>query len=313
MRPFTVDQVNEFYRKYGIDLDYKKVSNSGLESDEISKPLFCWMIALVYVENNSIFASKETTLNRVLLFFAVIHDIILGKHISEADKYGYKKHVLNEKLVLRKIAELKHGYGDNLTRATILKLLQRSRGMINPRILEVYDKLISTYFYESTGSDYDEHIDFIHRSFEEYLLAEYYIECFLRNKHYRINIKMPTAVTVQFFDGLLQLLNTDDDSLSEYAQKLARTYRDVLDAISLRQKLLSRARTIFVDENVYRNNRKEYPNTSESYESLALNRWMSITVLNRLGKMYGLDTKMSFKLLKATHGSIRVYDTNRQY
>jgi hypothetical protein len=39
------------FSNYGLPLDYEIVAKSGLESDEIRKPLFCWMIALVYDES----------------------------------------------------------------------------------------------------------------------------------------------------------------------------------------------------------------------------------------------------------------------
>jgi hypothetical protein len=41
-------------------------------------------------------------------------------------------------------------------------------------------------------------IDFIHRTFKEYLLAEYYIESLLKHKPYRLNIGTPTKETIDF-------------------------------------------------------------------------------------------------------------------
>jgi uncharacterized protein YjbI with pentapeptide repeats len=308
---FTVCQVNEFYRKYGITLDYNSVAASGLESDEICKPLFCWMISLAFVKNKSLIISSDTTLNRVWLFFTVIHDIILGKHISDSGTYGYTQHALDEKLALRKIAELKHVYGDDLTKKRILSLLEqlRFRGRMNEEILKVFDKLISSYFYTSVGSGYEEHIDFIHRSFEEYLLAEFYIDCILKNETYRVNMRIPTEVTVQFFDGLLNLLNTEEEKLGEYAERLAKTYGST-DVAKLKDRLIINSGLFFENEHVYLNNsnkKKDYPTISEYYENLVLHRWLSIAVLNRLGTLHKLDTKIFFKLLKASHGSIRDY------
>lgn len=51
LSPFSNDQVSTFFSNYGLPLDYEIVAKSGLESDEIRKPLFCWMIALVYDES----------------------------------------------------------------------------------------------------------------------------------------------------------------------------------------------------------------------------------------------------------------------
>ena len=269
------------------------------------------MISLAYVKNRSLVISSDATLNRVCLFFTVIHDIILGKHVSESSKYGYTIHALDEKLALRKIAELKHVYSDELTKKRIEDLLEqlRFKGRIDEEILKVFDKLISTYFYTTMGTGYEVHIDFIHRSFEEYLLAEFYIECILRNETYRINMKLPTEVTIQFFDGLLSLLKTEDKKLCEYAERLAKTY-GAKDAASLKDNLKNKSYSFFENEHVYLNNsnkKKEYPTITESYENLTFHRWLSIGVLNRLGTLDKLDTKIFFKLLKASHGSIPDY------
>jgi NACHT domain len=56
---FNIDQVNEFFSKYGIDLDYNSALASGLGLDEISKPLFCWMVSLVHVKNKSLVISSS--------------------------------------------------------------------------------------------------------------------------------------------------------------------------------------------------------------------------------------------------------------
>jgi len=306
LRPFTAAQVNEFYKKYGIDLNYDSSISSGLDSDEITKPLFCWMISLAYVKNKTLTISNEATLNRVWLFFTIIHDIVLGKHVSESGS-GYTKHALDEKLALRKIAELKHIYRDDLSKKTVSNLLQNfgAGNGFNDEILKVFDKLISTYFY-TIG--YEEHIDFIHRSFEEYLLAEFYINCILKSETIRINMKLPTEVTFQFFDGLLYLLKTKDKKLCEYADRLAKTYADV-DARSLGNKLVVVSRSYFEDEQVYLNNKNkiEYPNINEPYDNLTIHRWVSIAVLNRLENFYKLDTELFFKLLKSSHDSIPDY------
>jgi uncharacterized protein YjbI with pentapeptide repeats len=308
--PFTVKQVNIFYKKYGIDLDCDSCVSLGLDSDEIFKPLFCWMISLAYVKNKTLIISKETTLNRVWLFYTIIHDIVLGKHISELGTFGYSKHALDEKLALRKIAELKHIYGDELSKKTILNILENfgSGNGFNDEILKVFDKLISTYFSTSTGTGYEERIDFIHRSFEEYLLAEFYIYCIQKSETIRINMKLPNEVTLQFLDGLLHLLRTKDKNLFDYANRLAKTYAD-FDAISLCNKLVSLSRSCFEDKEVYINNRIniEYPNINEPYDNLTIHRWISVAVLNRLENFYKLDTDLFFKLLKSSQGSIPDY------
>lgn len=49
--PFNSNQVNEFFSssKYNLpDVSYNTLKEYGLEDSEISKPLFCWMFAVMY-------------------------------------------------------------------------------------------------------------------------------------------------------------------------------------------------------------------------------------------------------------------------
>jgi len=53
-------------------------------------------------------------------------------------------------------------------------------------------------------------IDFLHSSFREYLLAEYYIESLLEDKPYNLDICLPTSETMLYFDGLLEMIGKTD-------------------------------------------------------------------------------------------------------
>jgi uncharacterized protein YjbI with pentapeptide repeats len=174
-------------------------------------------------------------------------------------------------------------------------------------VLEVYNKLISTYFYTTFHTDYGERLDFIHRSFEEYLLAEYYIECFLRNEPYRVNLKLPTDVTIKFVNGLIELFITDNSQLKQYADKMTKTFRSNLDVNSLKMELLSRSNEWFDNESVQHIPMGEYPNFKEPAEYSSLHRWLAIIVINGLEKLFRLDNTKFFKLQMATHGSIKDY------
>ena len=74
-------------------------------------------------------------------------------------------------------------------------------------------KLTSTsyFFYERTTTS-GKLIEFGLRTFQEYLLAEYYIESLLQkdNKLYKLNVRLPSKATIDFLDGL-----TDSSSESK--------------------------------------------------------------------------------------------------
>lgn len=136
MLPFDNSQINLFFKKYRISLRSEKISKSGLGLNEIGKPLFCNMISILYKQKKRRVVSKKLFLNRTLLFFEVIHSVVLGKHEKEADNYSYTKHHLNEKRVLRKIAELKFIFGDSLTRTTINNSIKTIQPKIKNNLLK---------------------------------------------------------------------------------------------------------------------------------------------------------------------------------
>jgi len=192
--PWNPSQVDMYFNKSKIDLSYKSVKDIGLQSDEISKPLFCQMLSALYKEKRTIKLTEKTNLNRTLLFFKIIHEVVLGKHRSNAYKYHYRKHQLSEKQILRKIAELKHIYHDKLTKEIIQTSVK-----LDLNVSQIFERIISSHFYTLSGREYEEKIYFLHKSFVEYLLAEYYIESFLANEPYRINLKILTLEPCYFF------------------------------------------------------------------------------------------------------------------
>jgi hypothetical protein len=44
---FNKEQIEQFFRIYGLESEYNKISNI-LTEQKLGKPLFCWMIATVY-------------------------------------------------------------------------------------------------------------------------------------------------------------------------------------------------------------------------------------------------------------------------
>jgi hypothetical protein len=78
---------------------------------------------------------------------------------------------------------------------------------------EIFDPVLISYFYLSGQKKRDKTIDFIHKSFKEHLLAEYYIESVLdySNRHY-LNVGMPSDQTIQHLTGLLEIVNNEDEN-----------------------------------------------------------------------------------------------------
>jgi len=59
-------------------------------------------------------------------------------------------------------------------------------------------------------------IDFVHSSFKEYLLAEYYIESLLEKKTYRLNARIPSKDTIDFLNGIIALLQEENPDIQQF-------------------------------------------------------------------------------------------------
>ena len=57
-----------------------KIMKFGLNEWELKKPLFCWMISMVYYKSKD---QMKYLTNRTLLYHEFIHSIIKGKYIDQ--------------------------------------------------------------------------------------------------------------------------------------------------------------------------------------------------------------------------------------
>ncbi|MFZ0512290.1 MAG: hypothetical protein WAM14_11840 [Candidatus Nitrosopolaris sp.] len=73
--------------------------------------------------------------------------------------------------------------------------------------------ILTSYFYLQSTTVLDMSMDFIHKSFREYFLAEYYLESILNDKRHYLNVGLPSRETILFLDGLLELLSDNKKKL----------------------------------------------------------------------------------------------------
>jgi len=174
--PFSEEKVNEFFKKYGVELDYKKCEELGLSREEITKPLFCWILGMISLDplyKLTLNPEWSSSMKRSLLYYVFIHSLIKGKHKKEMDKF--KEYYYVEKELLRYTAAIKNLYKELDEEKLKLNLAKIYKKEI--KNLEGYLKpLITSYFYRSSQEIVSKKIEFIHKSFQEYLLAEYYYE-----------------------------------------------------------------------------------------------------------------------------------------
>ncbi|TLX91045.1 MAG: hypothetical protein E6K94_04595 [Thaumarchaeota archaeon] len=149
--PFDTDQVNEFFSesKYNLpNITYNSLKEYGLEQSEISKPLLCWMFAVMHNTSNNqlnIKSVSDINIKRVLFFQEVIHSIIVGKHRTSSSSYDLESLYKEEKRMLRNIAYLNFQYKENLNTKTISeKLTIQEKDILTNPIITTYFNLITT-------------------------------------------------------------------------------------------------------------------------------------------------------------------------
>jgi uncharacterized protein YjbI with pentapeptide repeats/nucleoside phosphorylase len=248
LMPFTDEQVNEFFRRYGVNLTYLKCVKLGLGKEEISKPLFCWILAIISADRSYELVFKPEwpeAIKRALLYYIFIHILLKGKHKKEKEVEKFRKYYHDEKKLLRYIAALKNMYGE-LDEKTLKVSLTEIYEVDRNRIESYFGPLITSYFYRFTNGIGSQKIEFIHKSFQEYLLAEYYYECIKEGKAHWLNVGMPSEEAMSFLKGLVYILK-DEEAL--------RILKDIDGENALiktedREKVLTNSKNIVEDKSI---------------------------------------------------------------
>ena len=333
--PFEPEEVNKFFEKYGMQsINFETLLyRYGLNEKEIQKPFFCWIFAIVYNSGGALFEDiKNENMKRALIYQEFIHSIIRGKHRELAEReYDYTEYDIDkEKKTLRKIAPLKMIYEDNLTenivRRDIAKfedgLTYDDEATKNEDLSTILSPIISSYFYLQSSTS-DPKIDFIHESFKEYLLAEYYIESLLINKlaPYRLSVGIPSFETIAFLNGLLELLTVDttDGAIIPYRERFLTSLtfpnrKQQIDISEVKTILSKNVQICMEDEQIVfqkEREKKELWNTVSipitKYGELLVHQWICIYILSTLNPNGNLDCKRVIPLLYQTTSSVPHY------
>jgi uncharacterized protein YjbI with pentapeptide repeats len=231
---FEPTQINYFFERYGVKVGDRLLNKEyalklKLPVEEMSKPLFAWIFSFLQVYGDAktqlkIESKSHWTPNMVkswmyLLFF---HQTISGKYRNTLDFSSQIKSYFNEKKILRIIAALKWIYGKDLTWRRAESKIDSFTDMTTAATITNTTNTSSTidlqsvsktsYFFYLQTIQSGKLVEFVHRTFLEYLLAEYYIDILLQNGDdnsfiaKRLNIGTPSEPTILFLDGLLDLI-----------------------------------------------------------------------------------------------------------
>jgi uncharacterized protein YjbI with pentapeptide repeats len=323
---FTEDQVNQFFKKTNTPLSYQRVSQFGLHHEEITKPLFAWMLSLLHTDPEykidfpKNWSSRETKSFIYMLFF---HYVIEGKSKQTLQTDRWKGSYISEKKMLRQIAALKQlGRGDlNLEEIKRLAKVDRVNADLEP--------ILTSYFYLRTGNQGGRVIEFVHETFKEYLLAEYYIESLLEDRTYRLSIGTPSWETIEFLYGLLELLkrtrdngnNNDNEHNNINIEKYLVSDETSLLASFNRQnrreeainQLISSATTCVESEDIFCSGAKDITETLENwvrvkifdddFANLWMYRWISLAILKTLDYSKNINKEKLVRLITFSGGN----------
>lgn len=307
---FSPDQIDEFLMKHRPnrslkELSFKYASSLGL-SNEITKPLFAWMLSIIYTKLK-IFNNKEMSIKmrKSLIYMLFFYYTLNSKY---DDLKRFKVVYVEYKKILRIIAALEQLLGDDL-------LLEERKGEIyqipemkifsdNPRPIP-HSESILPYFDRTIKETQDEtqvfNIKFVHESFKMYLLAEYYLDSIFADNKHQLNIAMPSKYTMEFLDGLIEILNTkDQEIIREY---VAQDQPSMLESFGLQgplqeainllreksENMVKKEDVILLDKEKKMIERPKEESVwiavktvVSDYKQLWLYRWISLFVLSKL-------------------------------
>jgi hypothetical protein len=222
-------------------------------------------------------------------------------------------------------------YGIELTETTARKWLARfaeeeKRGGLSEfleesRNEELLKPILTSYFRLQLGEKRPSPIiDFIHKTFKEYLLAEYYVESLLNNKPYRLNIGTPSKETIDFFDGLLDLVNVKINNPLE-AQKIIEDLvidGDITPSEAI-EELVRYSQDLFHNEQLFVETEEDYKELKNElwithnmipqrkYHEFWIHRWLALYVSNKLRPNQPVDGRKLKILIENTAQTIPYY------
>jgi hypothetical protein len=316
--PFGIDQADQFFKKYrSSSIAYENLSTHLRQEETSRTPLFCWMFAIMMsTKAQSELILKDVSdpnIKKSLIYQRFIHSIIRGKHKDIAEKYRWTQYYTEEKNILRKIAALIHMHNGKLTRSMVIEGLKNYGIKYNENMVhDVLMPILTSYFYLDSTSPLDMSVDFIHKSFGEYLLAEYYIDSIFEDKIHYLSVGVPTSETLKFLTGLLELLKNekkDDNNSVNFINSFAFSQGN--DRRSLLTNFIKNAQRFFEEEQIiYQTGKSQQDGIWEltrfptfRYNELSIHRWLTHYVLNILDEAKS-NNELFVKLIQMTSHTI---------
>ena len=330
-KSFTDEQVNEWFNKIGSKLNVNKLKELGIKEEEYRKPIYLYLIWRLDKEKEIekiVSKKKSGNYREAKLYLTFTNEVsrlkaklVKSKEYKEfeiVEKGASSKENVPEKLEMKArkllihLAALKSFYG---------KIDEDfAKEKLEEDVREIFEELgwkylITTYIHPK------EYV-FIHKSFQEYLIAEYLFTSFLEGKKYRLNLSV-SRETIEFLKGLVEIFvddlkNNRMDELKEIIAIAENSDNEIMfnkltkemhsDNIKiLLEKLADRAYNWVFDERVYFKGYKakkihDVVELEADLSLLWIERWISLIIGKRLtdrfGKLKREEKEMLAKLIR---------------
>jgi hypothetical protein len=136
---FTKTQVDEFFRKHGTELNgeylnYDKARELKLPIDELTTPLFAWILSCVIIYDRAFKIQHGVHFNSKMmksyLYLLFLQHVIKGEYRDGFNDINAERNFIKQKESLRRIVALKQVYGEYLTWDITKDILQEF-GILN--------------------------------------------------------------------------------------------------------------------------------------------------------------------------------------
>jgi hypothetical protein len=310
--PFSDTQLNDFFARFKVKAEGQSLKCDrgiayGLPVQEMFRPLFAWIFSYLETSETGVkIVEKEgwtPQMKKAWIYMLFFHRIIAGRPREAFTNTGWKDSYLQPKRILRAVAVLKQihqlPHRKSIPVESVEKEIKnfeiRSGDLDITAFQQSY--FISFHYHGDRGNS----INFVHGSFSDYLVAEFYIESMLNNKSLPLNTGIPNKETVEFLEGLIGLLDTSDNDVEDFIS----ASEDSSDKTSLltsfnynngrkvaKEELISASEAMIEKEFVIfplLENREEkqriwmnLEGIPNDFSQLWIRRWISLFVMNKL-------------------------------
>lgn len=312
---FSEEQVEEFFKRYGVNINLDELRKHIYKID-LSKPLFCWMIAVSSVRAGNpemlILEDDDPNKRRAFFYYTVTHLLLRGKHLREVSK-GLSLYE-REKEFLRLVAAYMN-FMKYLEKPETYEGLVEGIGNFGMDLKEEssLEPFITSYFrlHETIKGKI---VEFIHQSFQDYFLAEYYYENIINGKYWRLNVGVPSRETLHFLEGLASLsldekakekLRKIDENIAGFLnERIMEKARDIaeLDSIVLPPYITEKG----FSESITKREIWTVAPSSRSLSELLLHRWIALEALGEEGRR-NVKTETFEYLIKSSQDLVNLF------